>query len=322
MTGRAQQFRSRGEVETRGSFDPSCGITLAEFGGLVGAYVFPESERVKCQLVTNGSVCGQVHWHGWVARRKDGAEGYIGGDCAAQNFGADRTFTAERARVRRELRIDELVARLEGYLGDTALASRIEEAIGRHRALRSEIARIRDLWPKTIRRRLQDMAKTGNRRIVAEFQRIEVDEEGREHGEWIPSTNAVIAGVDVFDGERLRDIGGRLKASREARNAAQASRDLPERILRQWADEIGDINRCEADLDELHASLDAFLRPENLRAVCWASSNEQAQETAAAVTLELISGHAPTATQAHTARLQWASAIRAQNDGRQFRIAG
>lgn len=322
MTGRAQQFRSRREVETRDRFDLGCAIELAEFGSLVGAYVFPESEQVKCQLLKNGSICGQVHWHGWVARRKDGAEGYIGGDCATKNFGADRTFTAERARVRRELRIDELVARLAGYLGDPDLASRIDEAIGRHRALRSDVARIRDLWPKTIRRRLQDMAKTGNRRIVAEFQRIEVDEKGRERSEWIPSTIAVVAGVDAFDGERIREVSNRLTASREARIEAQASGDLPERTLRQWADALGDIDRCEADLDELHASLEAFLRPENLRAVCWASSNEQAQETAAAVTLELISGHAPTATQAHAARLEWASAIRAENSGRQFRIAG
>ncbi len=322
MTGRAQQFRSRREVETRDSFDSRCGIDLAEFGSLIGAYVFPESEQVKCQLVKNGSVCGQVHWHGWVARRKDGAEGYIGGDCAAKNFGADRTFTAERARVRRELRIDELVGRLAGYLADPALTSRIDEAIGRHRALRSEFARIRDLWPKAIRRRLQDMAKTGNRRIVAEFQRIEVDEKGQKRWDWIPTTLAVIAGVEVFDGQRIRDVGSRLKTSREARNEAQAAHDLPERTLRLWADALGDLDRCEAELDELQASLEAFLRPDNLRAVCWASNNEQAQETAAAVVLELVSGHAPTATQAHAARLQWASAIRAENGGRQFRIAG
>ena len=55
MTGPAQQFRSRQEIETRRSFDPSCGIELAEFGSLVGAYEFPENEQVKCQLVSGHS---------------------------------------------------------------------------------------------------------------------------------------------------------------------------------------------------------------------------------------------------------------------------
>jgi hypothetical protein len=45
MTGPAQQFRSRQEIETRRSFDPSCGIELAEFASLVGAYEFPENEQ-------------------------------------------------------------------------------------------------------------------------------------------------------------------------------------------------------------------------------------------------------------------------------------
>lgn len=55
MTGRTQQFRGRQEIEKRQGFDPSCGIELAEFGNLVGAYEFPECEPVKCQLVSGHS---------------------------------------------------------------------------------------------------------------------------------------------------------------------------------------------------------------------------------------------------------------------------
>lgn len=293
MSDRAQQFRTRRDVESRERFDMTCGIALATFGSLIGPYVFHESEQVKCQLEKDGNVCGQVHWHGWVARRSDGAEGYIGRDCAAANFGADRTFASERSRVNRELRIDALLERLAGFLADPAFPSRLDEAVERHRAMRTEIGRVRDAWPEPVMSRLQGMGKTGNRNLVAEFQHIEVDEKKRTIRTWVPSVIGAIGGVDVFDPTKLREVGQQLSDAKKALSAATASRDLPERTLRQWTDAFGDVERCEAVLDEYQGALDAFLKPENLRGLCWAASNERIQEAAISAMVELTTGKRP-----------------------------
>lgn len=129
------------------------------------------------------------------------------------------------------------------------------------RANRSSVV---DTWPEVIRRRLQDMLKTGNRRIVAEFQRIEVDKDDREYRDWIPSTIATITGIDALDGTTIQDVGSRLKAVLEAREEAQASREIPEQTLQRWADALSNLNRCSTDLHEFQVSLNAFWRPDNL----------------------------------------------------------
>lgn len=108
--------------------DRDASIPLTEFAGLVARYVFQRAEWVLCQLDEKGSVCRQEHGRGWIARRRDGKEGFIGRNCAHDHFGADANFSSEARRIDRELRVDDLVDRIrsrqssEGSKAEPAMA--------------------------------------------------------------------------------------------------------------------------------------------------------------------------------------------------------
>lgn len=320
MAERAVQFRSPTEVETaRQKLDRTADIPLEQFASLVGPFTFKEQDKVCCQLVKDGSRCEQPHWHGWVAKRKDDVEGYIGRICAQRNFGADDRFSSEVARVNREMRIDELVVRIKGRLDDPQYRDRLRAAIERQRQLRDEMARLHDLWPKSLLVRLAEIENTYHL-VPIEVRYVEKDENGRDQYTYQPSDLGAVAGVDAMDLSHARDIGNRLREARTAVEDAKPSNQQPERTLRAWAESLDQLDRCEAELEDAFAEIRAFTTPENLQLLCWLVRRHDDQDEIVQAILELVSGKRATKADAAAAIRQWRGEIQAANGGRDFRV--
>lgn len=322
MSG-AVEFRSPSEARSvRPNLDQSCNIPLKDFERLIGRYAFPRAEWVRCQLEENGSVCRQEHGNGWIAMRKDGKEGFIGKDCAHAHFGADSNFAAEATRITRELRINDLVKRLKDRFDDPIFRSRLEAAVERQKVLRDAVGRGRHRWPEPLLLRLASMTKTGNRAVTIEIQYSETDSEsGRETVTWQPAMLGNIAAPEGLNPARIREIAKRLEAVWETLNQAVPSNEQPEKLLRKWNGSLDDVDRCEAELEEVSASLQAFERPENLRLLCWLVRQDHLQLAVVRAVLELSGTGVVTEAAVRSTRRTWHDAIRAAHGDRDFRVA-
>jgi hypothetical protein len=322
MAERARDFRSPTEVEAaRPKLDRACSVPLTEFASLVGHYYFKRDKWVRCQLEPkDGAVCRQEHGDGWIAKRKDGAEGYIGGDCAQRYFGADRAFATEAGRVRRELRIDDLIDRLNTKLSDRAFRLRAVSAMARNHLVRDEVTSAREAWPLSLLLRLHEMVKTGARAVDVEFRYVEREKDGTEHVQWQPVTIGSVVAAEGLDSIHMRRLAERLADVVRTLEEAQPSREHSERTLRKWQLTLEDLDQCEGELDEVVAALAAFYDPENLRLLCWLVQKDTDRRAIVRAIMER-EGTSRLSDSAVQARLNaWAQEIRAVNQGREFRV--
>lgn len=320
-TERAQEFRTPREAEAgRPRLETSCSIPLEAFAGLIAKYSFAEVDWQRCQLEELGSICRQEHGRGWIAKRKDGKEGYIGRNCAHDHFGADLNFAAETSRINRELRVDALVSRLNALLNKPDLTQRLVAAIEWQDTLLEKIVQRRQLWPAQLLSRLQDMAKTGNREIRVEVCYVEYDKEKKRNVyTWQSVAVSAVSGLDGLDSLHARQIGLRLEKASEAKSSAVATQEQSEKSMRAWADALDDIGRCETELQAIESAYEAFAKPENLKWQ-WLLVRRQAEQIEIVqCVLELASGRPVADSTAAETRKVWEQEIRAANNGRDFR---
>lgn len=275
---------------------------------------------MECQIEPKpNSVGHQEHGDGWVARRKDGAEGFIGGDCAQKYFGADRTFATEASRVRRELRVEELIRGINARLNDPAFRQRAEAVVTRHHQVRDRVGSAREVWPHSLLQRLLDMVKTGRRTVDVEFRYVERDKEGRESSTWQAVTLGSIVGAEGLDVLHMRRLAERLGNITRTLAEAAPARDLPERTLREWRRTLEDLDQCEGEIDEVVKALGTFQEPENLHLLCWLVRNDTDRRAVVRAIMERDGAHATDGLVQATMKA-WAADIRASNQGRDFRV--
>jgi hypothetical protein len=321
MTERALDFRNPREVEAaRPRLDLECAISLSNFGGLVGKYAFQEADRVLCQLEEKGSVCRQVHGNGWIAKRKDGAEGYIGKDCAKRHFSADSNFATEASRVRREVQVDDLVRRLDARLTDQGTRERVSTAFASYRALSEEFSSYCQSWPRSLVKRMQEMGRSGDRAVRIQYLYAEKDEKGNVTREWVDDSLGTIAGIDIFQPAVLTPVRERLSTARTALSFAVASREQSAKQLRQWLAEIEAADGSATEIDALRAKAASFNEAANLKLLCWTIRNDDDQISIVHAVVERISGTSVSIATARETRKQWQHGIRARNAGRDFRV--
>ena len=82
---RVQLFTTSAEALTaHPRINRSAPLALRAFRAITGTYMFVAADRVTCQLdiTGEGGMCNEVHGRGWIMKRADGVECFIGGDCA------------------------------------------------------------------------------------------------------------------------------------------------------------------------------------------------------------------------------------------------
>ena len=321
---RPQQYVSLREAEiARPSLDTSAPITVQDFDRLVGAISFPPSDWVECQLIrrATGTVCRTKHGIGWIARRKDGREGFIGNICARRHFDDYVTLAGEASRLRRELRIDGLVRRIQSRLDDPSFGERVDAAIDQCGELRNHIRRNRERWPTSVLKRLLDMSKTGNSSIGLEICFVEKDENGRERAVWKPIRWRSVGAPGAVDPEPAFDLTRRLQDIRVALGEAKPSHDLKIKQLSYWASKLEDLEACEAQLQLRRATLHQFEDIENLKLLTWTVRQDDTQLAVVREVLRIAAGREPSEQQVFEAWRQWHREVRDAQGGRNFRIA-
>jgi hypothetical protein len=315
---RAKAFRSPTEVRLeRPEFDEQCKIGLADFASLVGAYTFPEKDTVRCQILVDGSPCKQPHQNGWIAKRKDGAEGYIGRVCARRHFKADETFAREARRVELEIEIDNLVSRLRTMLGDPSLVDVLADARERIAALRVRLRTVREDVPKAIWKRLEDMLKTGNAVVTIEVRYVEKDERGKPKYSFIPDNLGYVSGLSALDSGFLSGRLELIEAAEQALQQARPNQDESRKDLRGWVEALERVPTTVVEIGEIEADLELFLRPENLRLLAYLSRVEVEREAIVTLISNLAGGEGGTSP--HLTLRAWDAEIRRARGDRDFR---
>lgn len=113
MAEDSEYFSSFIDIDKRPSFSSEHEISPENFQKLIGEYKF--TEDVICQVKALNGVCHQKHKSGWLGVTADGFEVLIGGHCARKYFKADKSFTNERNRVRKEIDRKKALHKLKDY---------------------------------------------------------------------------------------------------------------------------------------------------------------------------------------------------------------
>lgn len=321
---RPQQYATLRDAEhARPSLDTATPITVADFECLVAVISFPPADWVECQLIRRktGTVCRTKHGNGYIARRKDGREGFIGHVCATRHFADYVTLAAETSRLRRELRIEGLVGRIQARLDDPGFGDRLDTAAARCGEIRKRIRWNRDRWPTVVLKRLLEMAKTGNTSIGLQVCYVEKDEKGREKSVWKPMRWRAISAPQALDPGPVLDIASRLQDTRRALAEAKPSRDLKIKVLSTWVTKLEDLDACEAQLQARQEMLDKFEHLDNLKLLTWTARQDDVQLAVVAELMRASLGGEPPEQQISETWRRWNREVREAHGGNNFRIA-
>jgi hypothetical protein len=329
---RARRFTSRLEAKTaRPRLDDTCPIPLEKFKDLIGDYIFPKTEYVRCQLVDQKGKCRKLHGWGWIAQIEGGAEGFIGHDCADDQFRADPRFAglfaAAAARASREITTDALVERLRSLLQDPNTRSVLDAAVRKQQRVSDRIVRLRNHLNQIILKKLTARAKLNDGSVLIKilYVETEVDEKtGREYKVTRPQEHrwGTLVGLEAINNAATLKIGRRLSEARAALANAVASAILPDKQLSKWANSLEYIARAEADLSRQEVLVDNFTRPENLK-LLWLLAQSRLEQIAIVTTVLEIGTRKPvTEGDATAARDTWAQEIRDAYVRREFEVVG
>lgn len=161
MAEDSEYFSSFIDIDKRPSFSSEHEISPENFQKLIGEYKF--TEDVICQVKALNSVCHQKHKSGWLGVTADGFEVLIGGHCARKYFKADKSFTSERKRVRKEIDRKKALHKLKGFRDNVLI---INEELSRLRATiintRITLDQILKSFPNAVLSFITDAQKTRN----------------------------------------------------------------------------------------------------------------------------------------------------------------
>lgn len=321
-----QLFRSSAEAQSaRNRLDPAEPMPKDKYSGLAGKIDFEASDYVKCQLVdedSGGGMCRKEHGHGYIMIRDDGVEGYIGHVCVKRHF---KTNYAEirgaMNKVDRDIKLTELVERLQSLLNDADLLVRHDDGVAQLEILRKQVDRSRRQLDQYVLYSLDKMVATG-RVVRLEFEYLEKREDHQKRVYTVPvwrreSVGSVIA-PDALDTGALQKLDTRLSAAADAFSEGRAARDVPYKILQKWALALEDIDLCRSLTIEAEERLSRFLEPTNLKLLVWLSrTTEDCVDTMRAVLdMSGVKGNDPAKV-----LNAWRAEVEAQHGNHRSRLA-
>lgn len=161
MAEDSEYFSSFIDIDKRPSFSSEHEISPENFQKLIGEYKF--TEDVICQVKALNGVCHQKHKSGWLGVTADGFEVLIGGHCARKYFKADKSFTSERKRVRKEIDRKKALHKLKDFRDNSLIIneelSRLRVTIINTRVILDQILKS---FPNAVLSFITDAQKTRN----------------------------------------------------------------------------------------------------------------------------------------------------------------
>lgn len=305
----------------RADFDPECSITIDNFGALISATGM--REQLTCQLETPTSGrCNQPHHKGWLAKRKDGPECLIGGDCADKYFNANETFRAERHRMNHDIAVEGHLVALRELLKDrSAVQERVQQCRKRLSAYREALKELEQALPVQAVGQLRSFAKGGDRvRVDVEVQYVvDIDEEGNEERKWETRGAGEIIGLSVWDSSAVAELVRTIGAVDASRQAAVLDKHQRLQDLKLWREQLEQLPGCEQALERLDRTFEQFSSAANLSMICFLVKNNDMQRQVVEVILKR-NGEQPTPIRVQDSLNRIHQHVRDQYGGNNFRL--
>ncbi len=285
---------------------------------------------MRCQLIDEKGKCKRAHGWGWIAQLRDGTEGYIGHDCAEGHFQADPRyagmFLAASARVDEEITTDQLISRLQGLLSNSEVATTLNLAWNRWRAISDRIGTLRLGLAPDIRAKLLDKLKRGDNAVLINVLYIEWKESERtgEKRQVIkprPVRWGHLSGLEILKSNKISQVGRRLAEANDAGLAATASIDQKTEKMNKWASALEYWQRAHRDLDEIEATVGSFCLPQNLKLLWLFASKRKDQVALVRTALELTSQSTISEAEASITRDNWEREVVTAHNGLEFEVA-
>jgi hypothetical protein len=316
---RALHFTSRREVESRPGFDSTILVTLQNYAGLVGDYNWPEVDWVTCQLRRKTGPCNHLHGVGWVARTKHQREGYIGGDCADKYFEDTSQFVRDRSIARRQIDMDQLLARVAAAKADSTIPPRLRAASEQLRQLCSDTQAVVGQLPQELVRKLRDMAISGRGDVQIDIGYEEPPDPERPDSKptirWQRTSVATVRAPKAADLEFLRSLVARLHVVRVAWKDLQTTTHTAMRKLRDLCKALESLPYVETEVQNAGERWAEFRIRENLMSLVILVDHESGRRAVVRLAMGDVGKPA--------LRTAWRAAqdqIAAVTDGRPFRI--
>ncbi|MFJ1472480.1 hypothetical protein [Massilia orientalis] len=230
-------FESFQQIASLPEYRPNNPLTQENYRQILGWYHFAE-KQCCCVQRASGTLCGTLHNHGWVAKLKDGTVTILGADCANDKFGADSTVFKDISlamNARREKEREEKIRRLVEQ--STHYEIQLRGAIARLRQARLQLDEFLNSIGHEFRRRIVNMAKTGNASVVIEGVKVRYEEKS---GKRVPETSVIkhtlgaLEGLSAIDYQQFLRLTVEMEhikdAFVEARAATQLNRAIKAKL--------------------------------------------------------------------------------------------
>jgi hypothetical protein len=177
-------FQTIEEVEGLRGFRRNNPLTIESYSRIRGWYHFPQKHRC-CVERPSGELCRTEHNKGWVTEKKDGSLTIIGQDCANDKFGADPTVFKDLVLARNAIQAKLQAERLGVLLQRRdEFEAHLAKAATDVKAIRKRVDNFLAECGEKLRRKLTNMARTGNAVVAVDGIRLRpFEEQGRSKTE-------------------------------------------------------------------------------------------------------------------------------------------
>jgi hypothetical protein len=322
-------FRTPAEAKAaRPNLDLAATMRAEEYGGLIEHNDFPEMQWVTCQLINRfGNVCRKLHGFGYVVRRKDAVELFVGGDCfkshlAEAGESLAKQFDSDIAELKRKTELADAQRRLAEKKADVAFAAHVAEVWRRASQLKElqDIER-RALGPRVLER-LSKMAKAGTRFVPGETKHVEMREDKNQQPYavevWKPTSFGALAGLGALNPGPLERVIAELRTASTVLKSSTVLDGLEYRQLKKLLKTFEPIESIPQRLDAIEQELASFTTAANWRSVSWLARDEVDRERIIRHALE-ASGQPRSSSHIRALVAQWLAEIQRENRGRECR---
>jgi hypothetical protein len=256
-------FESFEQITSLPEYRPNNPLHQENYRQILGWYHFAE-KQCCCVQRAGGTLCGTPHNHGWVARLKDDTVTILGADCANDKFGTDSTVfkdisLATNARREKE-RADKIRTLVEQ---GTHYETQLRAAIVQVRQARLQLDEFLNSIGHEFRRRIVNMAKTGNSSVVIEGVKDRYDKNSSRNN---PETSIIkhtlgsLEGLSAIDYQQFLRLTVEMEHIKDAFVEAKTLTQL-NRVIKA---KLGyHIEHCEPALmqaEQLEGVVSRFLR--------------------------------------------------------------
>jgi hypothetical protein len=256
-------FESFEQITSMPEYRPDNPLTQENYHQILGWYHLAE-KQCCCVQRASGTLCGTPHNHGWVAKLKDGTTTILGADCANDKFGADSTVFKDISLAINARREKERADKIRSLVEQSAhYETQLRAAIARIKQARLQLDEFLNGIGHEFRRRIVNMAKTGNASVVIEGVKVRYD---NKSGKSAPETSVIkhtlgaLEGLSAIDYQQFLRLTVEMELIKDAFVEAKTSTQLNRAIKAKLGYHIEQCEPALMQAEQLEGMVSRFFR--------------------------------------------------------------